>query len=102
MKKLLVSATLVALFATPLLAAAPPTVAVTQQAASVSAVERMKAMKSSDILRMKVQDPADFAATGIKGIKAGDEVEVKKQQDGSFMVRHMASDKSGKMKELPK
>ena len=91
MKKLLVSATLVALFATPLLAAAPPTVAVTQQAASVSAVERMKAMKSSDILRMKVQDPADFAATGIK-----------KQQDGSFMVRHMASDKSGKMKELPK
>lgn len=101
MKKLLLTTALIALLATPLLAAAPSTVAVTQQVAGVSAMERMKAMKVSDVMRMKIQNPADFAATGIKDIKAGDEVEVKRQQDGSFLVKHMATDKTGMMKAMP-
>jgi len=102
MNRHILALVLVALCAAPLWAAAPPSAAVTQQVGAVSANERLKAMNTADVLRMKVQNPADYAATGIKGIKAGDDVEVTRQQDGAYFVKHTATGKTGVLKDLPK
>jgi hypothetical protein len=89
MRKRILSTMLVVLFSVPAFAAAPQTVPVV--------AGQMQTMKINEVMRMKVTKASDFSAAGIKGLKAGDEVEVKKISADKVEVKHLPSGQTGVM-----
>ena len=92
MCKRILSTMLVILFCVPAFAASP---AAPQMVPPVAA--QMQSMKINEVMRMKVEKAQDFSATGIKGMKAGDEVELKKISADKVEVKHLPSGKTGVM-----
>lgn len=92
MRKLLLSTALVAILSLPALASGPAS-PVQQAVPTVAA--RLQTMQINEVLRMKVAKQKDFAGTGIKDMKAGDEVEIEKINQDTIQVKHIPSGQTG-------
>ncbi len=94
MRKVILSTALMVLLCTPALASGPVS-PVQQTVPSVAA--RLQTMQINEVLRMKVAKQKDFAGTGIKDMKPGDEVEVEKLAPDKIQVKHLPSGQTGIM-----
>lgn len=93
MRRLVLSTALVVLLCSPALAVGP---AAPMQQAPVFAAQ-MQSLKLNEVTRMKVTKQTNFSATGIKGMKEGDEVEVKRISDDTLQVKHLPTGQTGVM-----
>jgi len=81
------------LFCAPALAAGP----VTAPHTVPMVVANIQAMKINEVIQMKVQNAKDFAATGIEGLGAGDDIEVRKIAADKLEVKRLSTGQVGVM-----
>ena len=61
------------------------------------AVAHIQAMQINEIIRMKIENANDFAATGMKGLRAGEDVEVRKVAKDKLEVKRLGTGEIGVM-----
>lgn len=77
--------------------AAPPSAAMRNAQAVILGLQARTAMNSlarGERRMIKVEDPQSLAKHGLTGLSAGDEIEVKKLEDGTFELRDPKSGKT--------
>lgn len=98
MRKPFLILVLLALLCTPALAAGASPAA--QAAPGIAA--QIQAMRINEVVRMKVEKESDFAGSGLKGLKQGDEVELQKVAADKLKVKHMPTGQTGELSQPEK
>lgn len=95
MRRLILSTVLAVLACSTALASGPAAGQVPVMAAQI------QSMQINQVLRMKATKELDFSTAGLKAVKQGDEVEVRKLAVDKIEVKHLGTGQTGVM-PLPK